>query len=189
MVSAKYIKLLLIATAIVIVGIVFLNVAGRIFISEVIQEVEVATQEQEPLGARVGARAPHWELPDLQGNTIALSDFLGKPLVITFWTTWNAMAADQITILDEYVSSNTQTLFEIVTINNQEDKSIVSNFIRRGEYQVQVLLDENGQVGELYQVRTLPVTYFLDADGAVKDIFVGVLSEAQLVEKTQAIIR
>lgn len=187
--NQKFIKWGLIIGVVVVVGIGLLNVAGRVFITEVIQEVEIVQPPEEISGIEIDNLAPHWELPDLAGNTIALSDFLGKPLVITFWTTWNAMAADQITILDEYVSRNDETIFQIVVINNQEDKNIVSSFIRRGEYQVQVLLDENGKVGERYLVRTLPVTYFLDKDGIVKDIFVGIMSEAQLVEKAQAIIR
>ena len=32
--------------------------------------------------------APPFTLKSLEGNTIALSDFKGKPLLLTFWATW-----------------------------------------------------------------------------------------------------
>ena len=38
-------------------------------------------------------------------------------------------------------------------------------------------------------VRTLPITYFLDKDGIVQDVFAGALSQEMLTEKAQQIIR
>jgi len=32
--------------------------------------------------------APPFTLKSLEGNTISLSDFKGKPLLLTFWATW-----------------------------------------------------------------------------------------------------
>ncbi len=154
------------------------------------KNLSIEQTEQRAFGIDIEQEAPHWELLDLEGNTVTLSDFLGKPFVLTFWTSWNSMAADQIKIFDEYLSQqNPETIFKIVSINNQEDKSIVSNFIQRGGYQVRTLLDETGEVGELYRVRTLPITYFLDKNGIIKEVFVGVLSEQMLTEKVQKIIR
>jgi len=187
--SLKYIKWLLIIIAVVVSSVFALSIVGKLFIKEVVQEVAIKDEKEEAAGINIGEKATFWELQDLLGNTIALSDFLGKPLVLTFWTTWNSMSADQIKIFDEYLSENKETIFKIITINNQEDKSIVENFIRRGGYKVKVLLDETGKVGENYKVRTLPATYFLDREGTIRDIFMGVLSEEMLVEKVEAIIR
>ena len=41
-----------------------------------------------PVEPRVGARAPDFTLNDINGNQISLSDFQGKPVVITFFHTW-----------------------------------------------------------------------------------------------------
>ena len=35
-----------------------------------------------------GGAAPDFALPDLDGNTVRLSDFSGRPVVLNFWATW-----------------------------------------------------------------------------------------------------
>lgn len=184
-----YIKWILIIIGILVLIFLILRLVAGIFIKEITQEVNLKTYEDENIAADLNKQEPFFELPDLESKKVKLSDFLGSPLVVTFWTTWNTEAADQIKIFDNYLSKNKEGLFKIITINNQEDKSVVSNFVKRGGYQLEILLDENGAVGELYQAKSLPVSYFLDKNGFVRDIFVGVLNEKQLVDKSEKIIR
>ncbi|MBI4837283.1 MAG: TlpA family protein disulfide reductase [Candidatus Portnoybacteria bacterium] len=195
----KYIKWFLIIIGIIILLfliLLILRLIGGVFIKEITQEVSVKTYEDKDAVASLNKEAPFFELPDLAGNKIKLSDFLGSPLVITFWTTWNSASADQIKIFDDFLSKNKSLpageagiLFKILTINSQEDKSAVSNFIKRGGYQLNVLLDEKGAISEIYRARNLPITYFLDKNGAIKDIFMGVLNEKMLVDRSEMIIR
>lgn len=170
-------------------GMMALNLLGRFFIQEVIQESTFAESSDAVREVDATSAASHFELPDLRGETIALSDFLGAPVVVTFWTTWNPSATDQIRILDEVARNSTRDLFAIVAISSQEDKSAVNSFMSRGGYEVQVLLDESGAVTEAYQARNLPATYFLDKEGVLREVFIGVLSEQQLVEKAESLLR
>jgi len=186
----NFIKIGLIALALLAAGFLLLNIAGQLFIREVVQVVSLGEgANAEITGVAIGEEAPFWELGDLAGQKVALSHYQDKPLVVTFWSTWNQIAADQISVFDRYLARDTNTLFEIITINNQEGRGIVSNFMRRGGYQVRVLLDETGAVGELYKVKSLPVTYFIDKEGIVRDIVIGAMSEKMLEERIQAIVR
>lgn len=189
MMAKNYIKWALVILVVISLGVFLLSIVGKRFIQEMVQEVTIGEEGGKVFGINIDEEAPHWNLLDIEGNTITLSDFLGKPFIVTFWASWNSMSTDQIKIFDEYLSHNGETILKIVSINNQEDKSVVSNFIRRGGYQVRVLLDETGEVGELYKVRMLPITYFLNKNGIIRDVFIGVLSEGMLAEKTQKIIR
>lgn len=185
--NKKQIKWILITLIIIIVGIFILQIVGKLFIKEIVQDI-VIEEPKQISGVVVGEQAPHFELADFVGKKTALSDFFGQPVVLTFWTSWNSMAVDQINIYDRFLSSN-DPLFTIITVNNQETRNVVSQFMRRGAYQVTVFLDESGAVGELYEIRNLPTTYFLDADGIIQDVFVGILSEKLLLDKVQTIIR
>jgi len=131
--------------------------------------------------------APYFELENLQGGKVKVSDFLGKPVVLVFWTTWNVLSVDQIRILTE-VELPREVQLQIITINSQEDRSVVSSFVERGDYDIEVLLDESGAVGEMYKIKTLPVMYFLDKDGNVADIYVGLLDAEAIVEKVGEIL-
>jgi len=185
--NKKHIQWILITAIIVIVGIFILQIVGKLFIKEIVQDV-IVEEPKQISSVVIGEQAPHFDLANFVGQKTALSDFFGQPIVLTFWTSWNSMAVDQINIFDKFLSNNNQS-FTIITVNNQETRNVVSQFMRRGAYQVTVFLDESGAVGELYEIRNVPTTYFIDRDGVVQDIFVGILSEKLLLDKVQTIIR
>jgi len=188
-INKEHVKIISAIILVAIFGFVLLSIVGRFFITEVVQEVEIKDASTKIFGTTIGEEAPHWELVNLDGKMFKTAEFLGRPVVLTFWSTWNQYSADQIRVLDNYLSVNQDSLAVIVTINSQEDRSAVSQFIKRGEYDVPVLLDESGAVSEEYRIKALPTTYFLDSDGIIVDVFVGALSEKMLVEKTESIIR
>lgn len=79
-------------------------------------------------------RLPYFDLPNLAGERVRSTDFADTPLVVVFWSTWNAPAADEMHILDQYLASQSEQsdLVKIVAIDSQEEKSIVASFISRG---------------------------------------------------------
>jgi len=172
----SYLKLILLFLLFGAIGFFVLNLVGDTLVREVV--IDVNMKSVEPVfEVEFNKPAPYWKLKDLDGDEHEISDFLGKPLVLVFWVSWNALAADQIRILDDYIAEDQRGLFNILAINNQEDRSIVDSFIKRGGYEVPILLDETGEVGEQYFTKTLPVTYFIDKEGVVKDAFIGVLDQ------------
>jgi peroxiredoxin len=143
---------------------------------------EVAKKE----GEKLDYPAPDFALPDLAGKEQKLSANKGKATVLSFWTTWNPLAQDQFVILDLYYKSIKDSRnVALWAVNSQEDKSVILNFIRRGSYDLPVLLDEKGMVGELYKISILPITYFIGKDGRVKEIYIGILTAEDLKDKVQ----
>jgi len=43
-----------------------------------------------------------------------------------------------------------------------------------------VLLDPEGRIAELYQVRGFPTTFFIDREGIVQGVYLGTLSKSVL---------
>ncbi len=139
----------------------------------------------------IDKQAPFFDLPDLSGNHVKISDFIGQPLVVVFWSTWNDGAADQMHILDQYLSSTdaSKGLLKIIAIDSQEERSIVTAFVNRGGYGVQTLVDASGAISEEYHIKSLPTTYFIAKDGTIRDAYAGVLSEKMLVDKVEQILK
>lgn len=182
----RWIIWILISILILAAGVLLLRVTGASLIREITQDVSFGA-ESIP-SASLEKAAPPFSLLDLALNTVSLSKLIGAPFILTFWTTWNPAATNQITILDEYESKHADKLFAIITLNSQQDKSVVSQFIKRGGYKIRVLMDENGSITDRYGARNLPVTYFIDADGIIRDIAIGVINEKELTEKSAHII-
>src|SRR3989344_2591006 len=166
----SWIKWLFIIVSIIVAGVVLINYAGKLFIGEVTQELKFKELENVTM-AGIDKRAPDFDLVSLEGENVRLADYLGRPTVLMFWTTWNVMSADQMKIFDDYLSKPNKNLFEIVTVSSLEDKSALANFIKRGGYKVKVLLDENGTVAEKYQARNLPASYYIDKEGVLRDVY------------------
>lgn len=139
--------------------------------------------------AMEGGRAPYFELSDLSGNRVRLSDVANTPLLITFWTSRENDAADQIKILDDWLMNRRDALVTLMTVNNQEDRSAVKSFVERGSYAVPVLIDAEGVVGKAYGIQTLPVTFFVDRDGVIREVHVGIMSQAMIEEKSEKLLR
>jgi len=167
-------------------GIALLRFGARSLFPEVIQEIENPLYEAPPV-VQEGLKAPSFALKNAQGEVVKSEDFLGRPLVLVFWTTWNTYAADELIILDAYLASNPAPPFALLAINSQEDRGAVANFIQRSGITLPVLLDETGQVGEQYALRVVPTTYFIDAEGIVRETVVGALSTSVFEQKASAL--
>lgn len=181
-------KKTLIIAIIFIVGIFSLYLVASQFLGEVPSseitfgpEGEVAAETKE-----IDYLAPDFELLNIEGEKVKLSHYQGKIIILNFWTTWNPVALDQLVIFDSYYQEiKDKEDIVLLTLNNLEDKSVVSNFIRRGEYDLPVLLDEDGKVGELYGISTLPATYFINQQGKVKEVYIGILNKEEIESKVE----
>lgn len=180
---------LLLAALLVVGGILLLRYGAQRAVPELVQEVHIPeVPEGEELSLKPGDASPYFELKDLDGAVHKRTDFEGRPLVIVFWTTWNAHALDQIRVIDGYLAHTANPSFFVLAINSQEDKGRVASFFTRGGYHIPLALDEKGEVSEAYHLRVVPTIYFIDAKGIIREIAVGTLREQDLVDKASALL-
>lgn len=170
-------------------GVPVLYFMGGSLVREVVQEVPRGGETHAPRFAVLDAKAPSFELSDLDGVLVKPSDFLGKSVFLIFWTTWNPAGADQLAALDAYGAGDKDVSFSVVAINSQEDRSAVAQFMYRGGYRMRVLLDETGATGDAYGARNLPATYLLDKEGIVRDVRIGTVGKAELEEMVEKILQ
>jgi peroxiredoxin len=139
----------------------------------------------------LGKRLPYFDLPELAGERVRSTDFADTPLVLVFWSTWNAQSADQMHILDQYLGeqSSQNRLVKIVAIDSQEERSVVSSFMNRGGYQVPTLLDAQGIASEQYGIKGLPAFFFVDRAGIVREALAGTMSRQALMNKIEKIVQ
>lgn len=168
-------------------------IAGKYILPQIVGSTDLAAEipQAVPGQSLLGRRAPNFALSDLAGDRTALSQYYGAPAIVTFWATWSADAADQVKILDDYARNDSEQarLVNVVAIDSQEDPSIVASFMERGGYGTKALLDPFGEASSRYDVKGLPTTYFISRDGAVKEIYAGILSERVLVEKVDNLLK
>jgi thiol-disulfide isomerase/thioredoxin len=130
--------------------------------------------------ARVGAAAPGFELEDLQGNKVRLSDWSGQVVLINFWATWCGYCRQEFPLLQTFYGRYKNDGFVVLTVNIQETQEQVQRFIDETGLDLPVLLDQAGTVGASYRVRGLPTSFLVGRDGVVLDRHIGPVSETIL---------
>lgn len=132
-----------------------------------------------PVSAQVGARAPDFSLRDLNGNTIALSDLRGKPVLVNFWATWCAPCRLEMPYIQARYEQYGGDLI-VLAVDFDEPQETVQAFVDELGLTFDVVLDPGAQVQEQYEIRAYPTSYFVDGQGVIRVVHIGIMSEDQL---------
>jgi peroxiredoxin len=134
------------------------------------------------IGTRVGDRAPDFTLPTIDGKETSLSQFRGKIVMVNFWETTCSACAGEMpdiqAIFDTWSSDN----LEILAVNHGEREAFVQSFIDSKGLTFPVLVDSDQAISNVYQVSTIPTTFFIDADGIIKRIKSGRFTSQSEIE-------
>ncbi len=127
----------------------------------------------------VGFSAPEFELPDLRGEIVRLSQFQGKAVLINFWATWCPPCKEELPLLQKTYLTNKDWL-EIVGVDQAEEAVLVRLKVNEVGMTYPNLLDQNGQLGGQYRAAALPYSVFLDKDGVIRALRAGQLTAETL---------
>lgn len=117
-----------------------------------------------------------FELEDLNGNKVSLSDFKGKKVFLNFWATWCPPCKAEMPDIEKLYQETKDTELVILAVNVGEDKKTVQDFIIEKGYNFPVLLDVKGEISQMYQVTGIPTTYLIDTKGYLDDGATGAIT-------------
>lgn len=113
--------------------------------------------------------APDFTVIDKDGKEHNLSDFKGKPVVLNFWASWCSPCKMEMPDFNEaYKALGGEVQFMMVNLTNGyngEDFEQATAFMNEQNYEFPVFYDTNEDAGSKYYTYSIPVTYFIDADG------------------------
>lgn len=154
-------------------------------------EEAVETTEDIP-GAKLsslreGAEAPDFELKTLGGETVKLSDYRGKRVILNFWATWCPPCKAEMPHMQNFHEEYNDQGVEILAVNlTNMDKGVeeVQKFVDEYGLTFTIPLDEAGNAGTTYQAFTIPTSYILDEKGVITKKIVGPMDEKMMKELT-----
>ncbi|MUK90672.1 redoxin domain-containing protein [Ornithinibacillus sp. L9] len=121
-------------------------------------------------GLEVGELSPDFELKTLEGETIRLSDLLGKKIMLNFWATWCPPCLKEMPEMQEFYDEHGDEI-EILAVNvtgSEKNEQAVHDFIDEYSYTFPILLDTAMNVSDEYKAITIPTTYFIGTDGTIQ---------------------
>ena len=172
----KSIFMLLVAS-----GLFFIGAAVVIFFLPKAREQALAAG-YSVVPAEVNLPAPDLTLTDLSGNTVSLSDYPGRIVLVNNWATWCPPCKAEMPVLEAYYEAHASQDFVIIAIESGEPVSEVTDFVSRYGLTFPVWLDADGLALEAFKNWDLPSSYVLDGNGTIRLAWTGPISRKMLEE-------
>jgi peroxiredoxin len=131
------------------------------------QDVVAATTKT---GVYQGNLAKKFQLLNQNGETVSLSDYRGKKVILNFFATWCAPCQEEMTTLvelDKTLNKENIVLIGINVTKEEPNPNVVRDFIKHYQVQYDVLFDGEGTVMKDYQLIGIPTTILIDEKGKV----------------------
>jgi cytochrome c biogenesis protein CcmG, thiol:disulfide interchange protein DsbE len=126
--------------------------------------------------------APDFTLPQLDGQTLRLSSYRGKVVLLDFWATWCVPCREEIPHFIELQDKYRKDGFEIIGISMDDGPEPVRSFFQEFHMNYPVVMG-NAKIGELYGgVLGLPIAFLLDRNGRVYAKHIGA-TKPEIIEK------
>lgn len=117
-----------------------------------------------------GEKAPGFSLMDIDGNRVTLEQFLGKTVVIAFWSTWCSRCEEELKFLKEKLGGRTDVA--VLLVNQDSERKLSLDRVRstrdRLGIRFPVLLDKGLSLWQVYGINALPTSVVIGKDGALK---------------------
>lgn len=117
----------------------------------------------------VGEPAPALVIPQVGGGTIDLASLKGKPVWVNFMATWCPPCVDEFPLMNGFATRYADEGLVVLAIDVKEEEGVVAAFAERLGTTFPLGLDRDGAAALRWDAIALPVHFWVDKDGIVRD--------------------
>jgi len=136
----------------------------------------------------IGQPAPSLSVPRVGGGTIDLANLRGKPVWVNFMATWCPSCQDEFPLMNGFAARYASSGLVVVAIDVREDEGAVAAFAKQLGATFPLGLDTDGAASRAWDAIALPVHFWIDAEGIVRDGALGGIGPDVMADGLKAIM-
>jgi thiol-disulfide isomerase/thioredoxin len=150
-------------------------------------------QDEDAAKKLLGKPMPEVAVQDFDAKSVKLTQFKGKPTIITFWATWCSPCIKEMPHFSKLVEDY-QGKLQVLAVAIGDTREDTLNYAKKNPtYKVTWLFDpeediEASPVTKAFGITGLPTNLFIDADGKIVEYWRGLESPEALVKKVQGLM-
>lgn len=129
-----------------------------------------------------GQAAPGFEARTTSGEAVSLEQLRGRAVWLTFGATWCADCRTEAPDVQAAAAAARAGGVETVMVFTGEDASTITPYAEKLGFTFTQVADPANDIAGRYRIVGVPTHYFIDRDGVVQRMAVGVLTRAQMDE-------
>jgi len=119
----------------------------------------------------IGKPVKDFTLKIVKGEETSLEEYRdGQKAIIFFWATWCPHCRMQLGKLNKDQGAIEEENIKIVLVDVGENEAIVGKYMEKNNINIDVFLDEESEVSDMYGLIGVPTFYYVGADGIVVDV-------------------
>jgi len=120
--------------------------------------------------AQVGKKAPDFTVSD-GANTIKLSNYRGKIVLLNFWASWCGPCVEETPALEQLHHDRPD--IQILGVSVDTDSDAYQRFLKHFRVDIPTVMDPEQKAARLYHTDGWPETYIIDREGIIRRKVVG----------------
>lgn len=140
----------------------------------------------EPAPLEIGVPVPDFSATALDGTTVQLSELRGRPIWLLFGMTMCGACRSEQPDVQAAAEKYAEDVL-LVAVYPGEDESMVADYSERLGITYLGIPDPAREIADTYRIKTVPAHYFIDAEGILQDMEIGVLHPTDIDAKISAL--
>jgi cytochrome c biogenesis protein CcmG/thiol:disulfide interchange protein DsbE len=135
---------------------------------------------------RAGQTAQNFTLKDLNNQSVALSQFRGKRVLVNFWYVNCPGCQEEMSALEQFYAQSRQDVV-VLGVDIVDNAVTTSQYLQQLGITYPVVLDTQQKTLDLYGVTSTPSSFFLDSRGVIRGSVSGAMNLQQMQDYFRAI--